>query len=129
MHPFIHPPTEQLNRPTHNHTYIRAADIHQHATRFATSQSLYIPNTNQYLAEYQPSHSIDHYAKKFSHLWNNIPHNIRSITKITAFKTALKQHLQTTQDGQPTQQKNKKTKKQNPFIQGKNLQTIPQGTT
>jgi hypothetical protein len=122
MHPFIHPPTEELNRPTHNHQYHRAADIHQHSTRFATSQSLYIPNTNQYLAEYQPSHSIDHYAKKFSHLWNNIPHNIRSIPNIKTFKATLKQHLQTIQDEKLIQQK--KQKNNFPVNQGKNLKTI-----
>ena len=105
MHPFIHPPSEQLNRPQHNHQYIRAADIHQHATRFASTQSLYVPNTNQYLATYKPSHTINHYAAKFSHIWNKIPHNIRSITDKTEFKTALKQHLQTEQDEQPARPK------------------------
>jgi hypothetical protein len=98
MHPFIHPPNEEINRPIHNHHYIPVTQIHSYPTRFSQKQSLYIPNTNQYSKTYIPKHTVQHSTAKFSHIWNKLPHHIRNITNIKSFKTALAHHLQTLQD-------------------------------
>jgi hypothetical protein len=98
MHPFIHPPNEDINRPEHNHHYTLVSQIHQYPTRFSEKQSLYIPNTNQYSETYIPHHTISHSTAKYANIWNQIPHHIKTIQNIKHFKTTLANYLQHTQD-------------------------------
>jgi hypothetical protein len=100
MHPFIHPQEQNINRPQHNHHYIKTSEIHSYPTRYSEKQSLYIPNTYQYSKTYLPKHTIHYSTKKYSHIWNTLPCNITSITNITQFKKTLAIYLQKNQNNE-----------------------------
>ena len=80
MHPFIYP-SKPLNRPEHNHSYTPVSAIHDHATRYATAEHQYIPDT------------AEHFAAKHTAVWNALPLEIRCLTALTTFKRTLKLHL------------------------------------
>jgi hypothetical protein len=99
MHPFIHP-AKQLNRPQHNHHYFFTSDIHQYPTSSSTKNLLYIPNPHNYSKTYQPAHHLEESTKKHSHLWNQLPPELRLEKNVERFKKQLKLHLLQLQEKQ-----------------------------
>jgi hypothetical protein len=101
MHPFINPQEQNINRPQHNHHYIKTSEIHPYPTRYSENQSLYIPNTYQYSKIYKPKYTIHYSTKKYAHIWNTLPHNITNIKNIKEFKKSLATYLQKKQNEEP----------------------------
>eukprot|EP00732_Lithocolla_globosa_P000890 Lithocolla_globosa_v1_NODE_349_length_4370_cov_18.560371.p8 type:complete len:108 gc:universal NODE_349_length_4370_cov_18.560371:512-189(-) len=93
MHPFIHPPEQPLNRPNHNHHYIKTTDIHQHYTRLSAKNMLYIPNQCNYSQSRQLNHTLALSTQKHSHIWNTLPEKIKTEKNLKKFKKILKNHL------------------------------------
>jgi hypothetical protein len=91
MHPFVHS-TELKNRPEHQHTYIKALNIHGHSTRNAMQKKLFRPR-HPTAHNPHPPHEISHYTDESSYIWNLVPLAIRDISKLGTFKVALKEHL------------------------------------
>jgi hypothetical protein len=96
MHPYIHPPKENINRPENNHQYIKP--IHSYPTSCTQKNILYIPNPYQYQKNYIPTHYLHHSEQKYSEIWNQLQHTIRVIKNIKKFKKSLASHIQKTQN-------------------------------
>lgn len=80
MHAFIHPKVA-VNRPEHSHHYVRTETIHQHLTRRSQQQTLH------------QTHSMEHYTREYTRVWNSIPQKLRETTAPNIFKRNLKTYL------------------------------------
>jgi len=92
MHPFIHPPEEEINRPQHNHHYLTNPHHNPMRTRLANhpyKQTLYIPNPYSYSKTYQPKHILHLSAAKHSAIWNCLRKDIQEEKNIKTFKRVL----------------------------------------
>lgn len=80
MHAYIHPKTA-LNRPEHNHHYVRTETVHQHQTRHSRQQTLH------------QAHNMEHYTWEYTRVWNSIPQKLRETTALSTFKRDLAEYL------------------------------------
>ena len=88
IHPFIHQ-TAQKNRPEHNHDYIWTTQIHDYPTRHSLQQHHYV--TNPYTTK--PTHTIEHYTRQYTKIWNTLPTALRTNRSLPDFKIKLKKYL------------------------------------
>ena len=86
IHPFIHPKKADINRPEHNHQYEKAEVVHDHRTRQASQNNLYIVGQ---AAPNKQHADQEHYTKKYAKLWNTLPAEIRNIKSKKTFKSKL----------------------------------------
>jgi hypothetical protein len=93
MHPFIHPPKKQLNRPEHNHEYTPVSKIHNHRTRYSLKKHQFIPHAKHYSKSREPTLTMEHFPRQHAAVWNSLPAHLRDIKSKTTFKTETKQHL------------------------------------
>jgi hypothetical protein len=82
MHPFIHP-AKELNRPEHNHHYIKANQVHNYGTRHATQWNHYIPSS--ITSKPGHTHILDYHTEKYT--------TIRDIKSKTMFKKTSKEQI------------------------------------
>lgn len=92
-HPFIHPQEQTLNRPHHNHHYLKISNIHSYPTKLASRGHLYIPNPLNYSKTRSPIHSLENSTSIHSHIWNELPEPLKKETKKHIFKRNLKTYL------------------------------------
>jgi hypothetical protein len=94
MHPYLYP-RKQVNRPEHTHHYIYSSEIHEHNTRHANKQHLFIPNSlsHKYSNLKTPQYVMDHFTVLYSKIWNSIPFEIQTVQNLSKFKISLKQYL------------------------------------
>jgi hypothetical protein len=89
MHPFIHP-TDNINRPEHNHNYTKISEIHNHQTRRSTQNHLF---TFHHQSSKKAPEQSEHLTKQYARIWNSIPQNIREIKQKDSFKQELQKFL------------------------------------
>ena len=87
MHEHIYQRT-LANRPEHNHNYISTAQVHEYPTRHSMQQHYYIPNRKE-----RPLCTMQHYTRKYTAIWNQIPLEIRKTQTLTTFKKLLTEYL------------------------------------
>ena len=87
MHEYIYQ-RKPINRPEHNHNYISTAQMHEYPTRHSKQQHYYIPNRRE-----NPKHTMQHFTRKYTKIWNTIPLETREIQTLTTFKRSLTNHL------------------------------------
>ena len=76
------------NRPEHNHNYISTAQVHEYPTRHSKQQNYYISNRRE-----NPQCAMQHYTRKYTAIWNQLPLEIRQTQTLTTFKRLVTEHL------------------------------------
>jgi hypothetical protein len=87
MHAYIYPP-KPTNRPENNHRYVSTAQIHEYPTRHSQQLHHYIPNRRE-----NPRHTMEHFTRKYTQVWNTVPQEIRERQSLQVFKKDLTIHL------------------------------------
>jgi hypothetical protein len=92
MHPFIHPPKEELNRPEHNHHYMKTSQVHSHRTRYSLHNHQFIPQQKNY-SKKKPKFTTTHLTAKYASIWNKLPAELRDTESRTTFKKDARRYL------------------------------------
>ena len=94
MHEHIHGNTDD-GRPEHTHHYMHANQLHEHRTRFAERNHLYIPNTTclRFTSGRDTFFDIEHHTAKYAQVWNSIPSEIREEPSKNILSEKLKLYL------------------------------------